>query len=84
MRVMMRDCIKLAGVQANNIKYDSKILSNMTELLQTNRIKAIGLMCKALLDSYNVVLNLMKINKNIHNHQKMYLKIFLISSFDQH
>ena len=60
---MVHNYIKSAGVQANpakrivmllsnKIKYDPKILSNMTELLQTNRMEAIALMFEATLDCY--------------------------------
>ena len=63
MGVMVHNYIKLAGVQANpakrivtllsnKVKYDPKILSNMTELLQTNRMEAIALMFEATLDCY--------------------------------
>ena len=55
--------IKLAGVppnpakrivtaSSNNVKYDPKMLSNMTELLQTNIMKAVALMFAATLDCY--------------------------------
>ena len=60
---MLHDYIKLAGVQADpakrivtllskEMKYDPKMLSITTELLQTNRMKAIALMFEATLDCY--------------------------------
>ena len=63
MEVMVHNYIKLACVQANSakhietllsnqIKYDSKRLLNMTELLQTNRMEAIALTFEATLDCY--------------------------------
>tara|TARA_B000000565_G_scaffold9507_1_gene7250 strand:- start:1657 stop:2595 length:939 start_codon:yes stop_codon:yes gene_type:complete len=63
MGVMTHNYIKLAGVQANpakrivtllsnKTKYDPKILSNMTDLLQTNRMEAIALMFEATIDCY--------------------------------
>ena len=61
--VMLHNYIKLAGVQANpakrivtlssnKMKCDPKMLSNMRELLQTNRMEGISLMFEATLDCY--------------------------------
>ena len=61
--VMVHNYIKLAGVQAtperriatllsNEVKYDPKILSNMTDLLQRNRRQAIVFMFEATLDCH--------------------------------
>ena len=61
MRVIVHNYIKLAGVQGNPVKrtvtllsnkmtHDLKILSNMTELLETNRMETIALMFGATLD----------------------------------
>ena len=63
MGVMIHNFIKLAGVQANPAKriivllsnkdkYHPKILSNMSELLQTNRMEPLALMFEATLDCY--------------------------------
>ena len=67
MRVIVHNHVKLAGVQAksakriitllaNKSKYDPKTLSNMTELLQTNAMKAIALLFKATLNCYERVI----------------------------
>ena len=63
MGVMIHNLIKLTGVNAipakriilllsKKSKYDPKILSNMSELLQTNRMEIIALMFEATLDCY--------------------------------
>ena len=63
MGVMIYNFIKLAGVKANPAKriitllsnkdkYDPKILSNMSELLQTNRFEPLALMFESTLDYY--------------------------------
>ena len=66
MRVMIHNVIKLANIQTNSAKcivmllsnkskHDPKILSNMSELLQTNRMKALPLMFEATLIVINIV-----------------------------
>ena len=63
MGVMVHNYIKLAGAHAvpakriiqllsNKVKYEPKILSNMSELLYTNRIEILALMFEATLDCY--------------------------------
>ena len=63
MGVMVHNFIKLAGVQANPAKriitllankqkYDPKLLSNISELLQTNRMEPLALMFEATYDCY--------------------------------
>ena len=63
MGVMVQNHVKLAGVQANfakcivtgssrKLKYDPKMLFNMTNLLQTNRMQAVALIFEATLDCH--------------------------------
>ena len=64
MAVTVHDYNELDGVQANSakhivtllsneLKYDSKMRVNMTELLQTNRMRAVALLVEATLDCYH-------------------------------
>ena len=63
MGVMVHNFIRITGVHANaakriimllsnKSKYDPKVLSNMSELLQTNRLEPLALMFVATLDYY--------------------------------
>ena len=75
MGVMVHNFIKLAGVQANSAKriimllsnkqkYEPKLLSNISELLQTNRMEPLALMFEATRDFYQRA-----IKKDDNNHQ---------------
>ena len=75
MGVMVHNFIKLAGVQANSAKrivmllsnkqkYEPKLLSNISELLQTNRMEPLALMFEATRDCYQ-----RGVRKDIDNQQ---------------
>ena len=95
LRVIVHNSIELAGRPANpakrivtllsnEMKYDPKILSNVTELLQTNRMKAIAFMFEATIDCYQRGIKPDKQNQKCLQSLDKVFKIFFITTLDQH
>lgn len=82
MGVMVHNYMRTSGVHANppkrvvqllakKVKYDPKILSNMSELLQTNRMEILALMFESTFDWYQ---------RNIKNDNKKQIKLHLLEN----
>ena len=71
---MFKQSAKRISSLANEQKYDPKLLSNITELLQTNRMESLASMFEATYDYYQRSIKKDADISNMKKPHKLYLK----------